>query len=209
MALMQTIVVLASGNGSNFQAISDAIKSGEVDAKIVLLISDRRDAYVLQRATAEGIPSKTFHHDRSNPELFFRKIRQEIESANPDLIVLAGFNRILPYWVIDGYRAINLHPALLPLFGGKGFYGMKVHEAVIKSGARFSGCTVHFVTEEVDGGPIIVQRMVDVLDDDTPESLAERIHREEHIAIISAMKIVLSGKYRIDGKRVRYSQIQP
>ncbi len=201
---MHTIVILASGNGSNFQAISDAIKSREIDAKISLLISDRKEAYVLQRSAAEGIPSKIILRDRSDPDSFFRRIRREIDSEKPDLIVLAGFNRILPYWVIEGYRAINLHPALLPLFGGKGFYGMKVHEAVLESGSRFSGCTVHFVTEEVDGGPIIVQRIVNVMDNDTPESLAERIHSEEHVAIVSAVKTVLSGKYRIEGKRVKY-----
>lgn len=202
--MMQSIVVLASGNGTNFQAILDAIDSGQIHAKVSLLISDRKDAYAIQRAAAWGTPSRVIPRNKAQPDLFFSEIRAELESAKPDIVVLAGFNRILPNSVIEGFRTINLHPAILPCFGGKGYYGMKVHEAVLASGTRFSGCTVHFVTEDVDGGPIIVQRIVDVLDNDTPESLAERIHVEEHIAVVSAIQILLSGNYTIEGKRVKY-----
>jgi len=200
--VMRSIAVLASGNGTNFQAIIEAVKGGVIGGSIAILLSDRKDAYALRRAEANGIPFRVIPFTKADPEIFYGKMRDAIRSANPDLIVLAGFNRILPDRVFSGYRAINIHPSLLPCFGGRGFYGVKVHEAVLASGAKFSGCTVHFVTGEVDGGPIIVQRIVEVKDDDTPESLAERIHLEEHIAIVEAIKIALNGNYRISGNRV-------
>lgn len=199
---MKSIVVLASGNGTNFQAILESIGRGEIKAKVNLLMSDKREAYVLQRAKENGIPSIVIKYRKENPEEFFNMISLNIKATQPDLIVLAGFNRILPESVISNFHIINIHPALLPCFGGKGYYGMRVHQAVLESGAKFSGCTVHFVTGDVDGGPIILQRIVSIEDGDTPESLAEKIHIEEHKAIVDAIKIVLEGRYSISGKRV-------
>lgn len=199
---MRSIAVLASGNGTNFQAIIEAVKAGVIGGSIAILLSDRKDAYALHRAEANGIPSRVIPFTKADPEIFYGKMRDAIRSVNPDLMVLAGFNRILPDRVLSGYRAINIHPSLLPCFGGRGFYGLKVHEAVLASGAKFSGCTVHFVTGEVDGGPIILQRIVEVMGEDTPETLADRIHHEEHIAIVEAIRIVLEGNYTISGNRV-------
>ncbi len=200
---MRSIAVLASGNGTNFQAIIEAVKAGVIGGgNVSILLSDRKDAYAIHRAEDNGIPFRVIPYTKGDPEIFYGKMRDAIRSANPDLIVLAGFNRILPDRVLSGYRAINIHPSLLPCFGGRGFYGLKVHEAVLASGAKFSGCTVHFVTGEVDGGPIILQRIVEVRDEDTPESLAERIHLEEHIAIVEAIRIALDGNYTISGNRV-------
>ncbi|QRF75420.1 phosphoribosylglycinamide formyltransferase [Thermoplasmatales archaeon] len=199
---MRSIVILASGNGTNFQAIVDAIEDGRIHAGIKLLLSDRKDAYVLSRARTRNIPFKIVTYRKSDPDFLNSTIENTIRAISPDLVVLAGFNRILNDSTVKEFRTINIHPSLLPCFGGKGFYGMKVHESVIASGAKFSGCTVHFVTGEIDGGPIILQRIVSVLDSDTPESLAERIHHEEHVAIVDAINTVLESNYRISGKRV-------
>ena len=199
---MYNIVVLASGNGSNFQAVVDAIDNGVInDAKISKLICNNKRAYVLQRARDNGImpvlvDSKTGDYNNIISEI--------LAAENPDLILLDGYMKIIPDNIIDSYpfKMINLHPSLLPAFGGKGFYGGKVHEAVIKSGARFSGCTIHFATKDVDNGPIIDQRVVEVSDSDTPESLEEKIHEEEHKSLVYSINLLITKRYTINGKRV-------
>ncbi|MGE9811432.1 phosphoribosylglycinamide formyltransferase [Ferroplasma acidiphilum] len=199
---MYNIVVLASGNGSNFQAVVDAIDNGVInDAKISKLICNNKRAYVLQRARDNGImpvlvDSKTGDYNNIISEI--------LAAENPDLILLDGYMKIIPDNIIDSYpfKMINLHPSLLPAFGGKGFYGGKVHEAVIKSGARFSGCTIHFATKDVDNGPIIDQRVVEVSDSDTPESLEEKIHEEEHKSLVYSINLLITKRYSINGKRV-------
>ncbi len=199
---MKKIAVLASGNGTNFQAVLDAMDSGIIyDAGITKLISNNKRAYVIERARENGIAPVIID---SNGEDYNNIIMAVLSAEEPDLIILDGYMKILPDFIIDRFpfKIINLHPSLLPAFGGKGYYGKKVHEAVIKSGARFSGCTVHFATTNVDSGPIIEQRIVPVDDNDTPESLEEKIHIEEHKALIFAVNLVLSGKYSIDCKRV-------
>ena len=199
---MYNIVVLASGNGSNFQAVVDAIDNGVInDAKISKLICNNKRAYVLQRARDNGIMPVLVD---SKKEDYNNIISEILAAENPDLILLDGYMKIIPDNIIDAYpfKMINLHPSLLPAFGGKGYYGGKVHEAVIKSGARFSGCTIHFATKDVDNGPIIDQRVVEVSDSDTPESLEEKIHEEEHKALVYSINLLITKRYSINGKRV-------
>ncbi len=199
---MYNIVVLASGNGSNFQAVVDAIDNGVInDAKISKLICNNKRAYVLQRARNSGIMAVLVD---SKKEDYNNIISEILAAENPDLILLDGYMKIIPDNIIDAYpfKMINLHPSLLPAFGGKGYYGGKVHEAVIKSGARFSGCTIHFATKDVDNGPIIDQRVVEVSDSDTPESLEEKIHEEEHKSLVYSINLLITKRYSINGKRV-------
>jgi phosphoribosylglycinamide formyltransferase 1 len=197
--LSNNILVLVSGGGTNLQALIDAQKRGEFgNARIAAVISDREGVYALERAKAEGIPAfvekpdKTLPKPRRVHELSDRILRfcREKEIV---LVVCAGFLSILGGGIIKAYagRIINLHPALLPKFGGHGMYGEHVHQAVLKAKETESGCTVHLVDFGTDTGPILLQRKVPVLSDDTPESLAERIHKEEHIAIVEAVKIMI------------------
>ena len=199
------IVVLASGEGTNFQALVDAVAKGELNAEVVGLISDRKGAGALKRARASRIKAISFPRTEENRENYFRELGTKIQELDPDLIVTAGFMKILPTWLVEKYlyRIINTHPALLPCFGGPGFYGHRVHEKVLESGARVSGCTVHFVTPDVDAGPIILQAPDEVLDDDTPESLSERVKSVEHDLLVRGAQIVLEGNIDISGKRVR------
>ena len=201
---MKKLAVLASGNGTNLQAIINAIETGRLNARIALVISDRREAYALRRAEKHGIKAVCRPRTADNRETYFQEILELLESNAPDLIVLAGFMKILPDDFIDSFEnmIINIHPSLLPCFGGKGFYGNKVHRSVLESGARITGCTVHFASTEIDGGPIIEQRTMEVRDNDTPETLAERIHPVEHEALVDAISLILSGNYSIAGKRV-------
>lgn len=205
---MKKILVLASGNGTNLQAVIDAIDSGSIKAEICEVISDREDAYALIRARNHGIEGRAIVRTEENREGYFDALLKEMSLKDPDLIVLAGFMKILPDFIINEFRnrIINIHPSLLPCFGGKGLYGMKVHRAVIDSGARVTGCTVHFASNDVDGGPIIEQRTMDIFDTDTAESLAERIHQIEHPALVTSISLVLEDNYRIEGKRVIFKK---
>ncbi len=199
------IVVLASGEGTNFQALIDAVSSGRLEANIVGLISDRKLSGALKRARDHGINAISLTRTEENRENYFRELDRIIGELKPDLIVTAGFMKIIPTWLVQKhlYKIINTHPSLLPCFGGPGFYGHRVHENVLESGARISGCSVHFVTPDVDAGPIIMQAAVDVMDDDTPETLSERIKEVEHDLIVKAAAMVLKGNFIISGKRVR------
>jgi phosphoribosylglycinamide formyltransferase-1 len=203
MGQVPRIVVMASGEGTNFQRIVDSISDGSLKARIIALISNRPDCGAVRRAKEYGIPSYHFSW-KSESDSNFSNLSSHLLNLKPDLIVLAGFMRILPPEIISVFKMkiINTHPSLLPCFGGMNFYGEKVHSAVIDSGAKFSGCTTHFVTGEVDGGPIISQAVVPVLDSDSPQSLAERVKEVEHQNLISSVKLVLSGNFRVAGKRV-------
>ncbi|WP_237265192.1 MULTISPECIES: phosphoribosylglycinamide formyltransferase [unclassified Thermoplasma] len=198
---MKSVCVLVSGTGTTLQAVMDAIQEGKLDAKICKVIADR-DCMAIERAKTANIKTAIVRRGVN----FHIDLLREMEESGADLFLLAGFLSILSPEVIQRFRnrIINTHPSLLPCFGGKGFYGRKVHEAVIKSGAKISGCTVHFVTEDIDGGPIILQRAVQIDDIDTPESLENKIHAIEHSAVIQALRIIMSGNYIIDGKRVIY-----
>ena len=193
------ILVLASGSGTNLQALIDAQAKGLFGSgKIIAVLSDRDGVFALERAKAAGIhafvekPDISLAKPQRRRELSDRILRL-CREKEIDLIVYAGFLSILAGTIIKEYagKMINLHPALLPKFGGEGMYGEHVHRAVLVSGETESGCTVHLVDEGTDTGPILLQRKVPVLPDDTPQSLAQRIHREEHIAIVEGVKLML------------------
>ena len=188
------ILVLVSGNGSNLQALIDAQKQGLLGGGVIsVVVSDRAGAYALERARLEGIPALT---EIPDPRLPPQDRRQELSKRilaiaiayNARLIILAGFLSILAGTILSVYknRIINLHPSLLPKYGGKGMYGDRVHRAVLAAMETESGCTVHIVDEGTDTGPVLLQRKVPVLGGDSPETLAKRIHAEEHIAIVEA-----------------------
>ncbi|MDR2071742.1 MAG: phosphoribosylglycinamide formyltransferase [Treponema sp.] len=193
------ILVLVSGNGTNLQALIDAEKSGRLGAgKIDAVISDREEAYALKRALAAGIPFFVEAPDRSLPKEKRRRdlsdrILKRAQEREAALIILAGFLSILEGNIIDAFqgRIINLHPSLLPKFGGPGMYGERVHQAVLDAGEKESGCTVHLADAGTDTGPVILQRKVPVIPGDTPASLAERIHKEEHSALVEAAVFII------------------
>lgn len=197
---MLRVVVLVSGSGTNLQAIIDAKKSGYLDIDITAVISDR-DCYALNRAKENNI--RYFCLDRKDSDFQDKLFQLLIEYA--DLVVCAGFLSILSPKIINHFknRIINIHPALLPSFGGKGMYGEKVHKKVLEYGAKLSGCTVHFVDDTIDGGPIIFQYAVPVLAGDDAKTLAERISIFEHQLIVEAIKLIASGKIKIDGRIVK------
>jgi phosphoribosylglycinamide formyltransferase-1 len=204
---MTHVGVLASGNGTNLQEILDASRAPKsIGAKVAVVISNEPQAFALERARKMGVDAVVVNHrDFDTREHFEEKLIEELDSREVDLVCLAGFMRILTPLFVRHYqgRMMNIHPALLPLFGGKGFYGDKVHRAALESGMKFSGCTVHFVTEETDGGPIILQAVVPILDDDTAETLAGRIHKKEHEIYPEAVKLFAEGRLEVTGKRVR------
>lgn len=196
--------VLVSGRGTNLEAIADACESDQIPAQVVIVISNRPDAHALHRARRRSIPTRVIdHHDFPDRESFDRAVAKELKRNRVDLVCLAGFMRILsPYFVAQfRNRILNIHPALLPAF--KGLYGERVHEAVLSSGAKFSGCTVHFVTDDIDGGPTILQALVEVSPDDTPETLAQRVLKEEHRIYPEAIRLFAQGRLKIEGNRVR------
>ncbi len=177
------IAVLASGSGSNFQAIVDKIASGKLNARVMVLICNNRNAFVLERARQAGIRAEHWSETLagSRPE-FVKGLLRMFKESKVELIVLAGYLKLLPEEVVHEYsnRILNIHPALLPKFGGQGMYGIFVHEAVIAAKETESGATVHFVDTEYDRGPIFLQRSVPVHPGDTPEALRERVLLAEH-----------------------------
>jgi len=203
------IGVLVSGSGTNLQAIIDAINSGKIkNASIVIVISSRKDAYALVRAQNAGIKALFIDPNEYNYKNdiapYSKKLLEELEKEDVDLVCLAGFLlKLSPEFVVAFKgRILNIHPALLPAFGGKGMYGRRVHEAVLAAGVRFSGATVHFVDEEYDHGPIVLQAVVPVLQDDTPEALAERVLKEEHKIYPESIRLFCEGKLEIRGNKV-------
>jgi phosphoribosylglycinamide formyltransferase-1 len=189
------LLVLVSGNGTNLEALIDAEKAGRFgESRIAAVISDRPGVYALERARAAGIKALTEAPDRGLPREERRRdlsnrILALAQRHDAGLIVLAGFLSILEGDLLREYagRIINIHPSLLPRYGGDGMYGEKVHRAVLAAGERESGCTVHFVDGGTDTGPALIQRKVPVLPGDTAETLAERIHGEEHTALVEAV----------------------
>lgn len=194
------VAVLASGSGTDVQSIIDASENGEIDVDIVLLITNNPDAYCIERAKKHGIDYRIIDHRGKDREEHEKEIAEVIDSYGPDLIVLAGYMRMLTdYFVDKNYGSlINIHPALLPLFGGEGMYGEKVHEAVLESGMKRTGCTVHFVTNEVDMGPIIEQVCVQVKKDDDVESLSERVLEEEHKLLPRVIGAYSEGRVKLE-----------
>lgn len=183
---MYNLVVFASGNGSTLQSIIDNINSGNLNAKIQLVVSNNPNAYALSRAKNDNIP--TYIIKNSNNEDIDNELLDVLSHYDIDLIVLAGYLKLIGSGLINKYTIINTHPALLPKFGGKGMYGMNVHRAVIDAHETKSGVTLHYVNEKYDSGDIISQTVVDVLPDDTPEDLAARVQAAEKIQLIDVLK---------------------
>ncbi len=186
------IAVLASGGGRSFENLAELAASGELDVRIELVVSDRRDIGVLERAERWQVDRLVLPY-REHRDTFSDEVFVELERRGVDLVVLAGFLRLLVVPAAWLGRVINIHPSLLPAFGGQGFYGDRVHRAVLERGVQFTGCTVHFVDNEYDQGPIILQRCVEVLPDDDVESLASRVFDQEKLALPEAIRRVLSG----------------
>lgn len=199
------IGVLASGGGTNLQAIIDACERGEIDGDVVVVISNVEDAYALERARKHDIQAFAFPHEGTSREDHEKDIIECLDQHKVDLVILAGYLRMLTPLMFSKYggRMMNTHPALLPSFGGKGMHGLNVHKAVIDLGCKVSGCTIHFVTEDVDGGQIILQKAVPVHEDDTPEALQERVLKEEHKLLPRAIQLFAQGKLKIEGRRCR------
>jgi phosphoribosylglycinamide formyltransferase-1 len=194
------IAVLISGSGTNLQSIIDAIEAKELDAKIQVVLSNRADAYGLVRAKKQGIPVEVLDHKRfSSREAFDQAVVDILRDRGVELVVLAGFMRLLSPVFVAAYsnRIMNIHPALLPAFPG-----LHVQKRALEHGVRFSGCTVHFVNQACDEGPIIIQAAVPVFPDDTEESLAARILEQEHRIYPRAIQLYSEGRLRIEGRRV-------
>lgn len=193
------MAVLVSGGGTNLQTLIDSVQNGEINGEIVIVISDRENAYALERAKKHGITA--LYIDRKNCA---GRLTQELHELNIELVVLAGFLTILDNEFVRAYegRIINIHPSLIPAFCGKGFYGEKVHKAAVEYGVKVSGATVHFVDEGTDSGPIILQEPVPVYAGDTAETLAERVLEVEHRLLPAAVGLYCEGKLHIEGRKV-------
>ncbi|MFR1708583.1 MAG: phosphoribosylglycinamide formyltransferase [Clostridium sp.] len=200
---MLNIAVLISGGGTNLQSIIDSIKNGYLkNVRIKYVVSDRPGTFGLERAKAYGIDVLVFDRKIYKNELnknIYQKLKGEV-----DLIVLAGYLSIISSPLIEGFKnkIINIHPSLIPSFCGRGMYGIKVHEAAISYGVKVSGCTVHFVDENTDTGAIILQNVVKVYAEDTPEELQKRILKEEHKVLPTAIKLISEGKVSMEGRKV-------
>ena len=195
------IAILCSGTGTNLQAIIDSVKNGYIPAKIALVAGDNKDAFALVRAQAAGIETLVLNpKEFKTREEFDKEIIKNLKAKKVELVVLAGFMRLMSDYFIKEYknRIMNIHPALLPSF--KGTRGIK---DALEYGVKVTGPTVHFVDEKLDHGPIILQRTLEVKDDDTEESLLERIHKEEHKIYPEAIKLFVEGKLKIEGRRVK------
>ncbi len=198
------LAVLLSGSGRTLQNFIDLIARGELDAEIVGVVSSKPGVRGITRAEEAGIPvAVVARRETRDVDAYSAKVTEAVRDFGPvDLVVLAGFLSLWrPPAELAG-RVMNIHPALLPSFGGKGYYGDRVHRAVIDAGVRWSGCTVHFVDDRYDSGPIILQRVVPVHFDDDPSALADRVFAEELSAYPEAIRLFADGRLRIDGRRV-------
>ncbi len=200
MSNVLTLGVLASGRGSNFQSIIDSIASGFLSAKIAVLITDKPDAYAIERASKHNIESLIIRpRDFSDKNAYYSHIAEELKKRDVGLVILAGFMRVVGRALVDKfrYKIVNIHPALLPSFPG-----LHGHKDAIDYGVKISGCTVHFVDEGVDTGPIIIQAAVPAYHDDTEDTLSERILKQEHRIFPYAIKLFAEGKISVDGRKV-------
>lgn len=199
------IAVLISGGGSNLQAIINAIKAGKINGEIKLVISDKKDVYGLERAKKEKIHNFTIlQSDFSTKKQWNQAILQVLEDYKIDLVLLAGFMSILDKEIVKAFpnAIMNIHPSLIPSFCGKGYYGKKVHQAVLEYGVKVTGVSVHFVDEGADTGPIILQEAVKVKQEDTVESLAQRVLKVEHKLYPKAVQLFTQGKLKVEGRKV-------
>jgi len=203
VAKLLRLGVLLSGGGRTLENILDQIRAGKLAAEVAVVIASRPNIRGIDIGKAAGVPTHLVRpKDSAGVEAYSEALCRLMDEARVDLILLAGF---LSYWIVpERYlgRVMNIHPALLPAFGGKGMYGHHVHEAVVARGCKVSGCTVHFVNNAYDEGPIILQRPVPVYAEDTPDDVAARVFREECIAYPEAIRLFSEGRLRIDGLRV-------
>ncbi len=198
------VFVGTRGRGSNLMAIHQAILEKRLEARVGLVVGSQDSAPALGRAREAGLSTLVLD-PKALGESYEAALLTELRRAEVDALALAGYLRRLPSGVVGAFRhrILNTHPALLPSFGGKGMYGHHVHEAVLAYGAKISGCTVHFVDEEYDTGPVILQRCVPVYDNDTPETLAARVLPEEHTAFIEALQLLAQGRLKLNQRRVQ------
>lgn len=207
---MLRVVVLVSGGGTNLQAIIDAVAAGTIsNVELIGVISNNKTVKSLERARNAGIPAISVSpRDYENRELFNEAFLQKVDELQPDLIVLAGFLVAIPQAMVHKYsnRIINIHPSLIPSFCGVGYYGLKVHEKALERGVKVTGATVHFVTEGMDEGPIIAQKAVAVMEDDTPELLQRRVMEQaEWLLLPQAIDDIANNRIRVENGQVRYN----
>ena len=199
------VFVGTKGRGSNLMAVHSATVDGTIDARITVVVGSDPDAPALQRARESGLETRVVEAKGRPADEYASDLVAVLQEHGVGGIVLAGYLRRLPDLVVEHWkhRIVNIHPALLPSFGGKGMYGHHVHEAVLAYGAKVSGCTAHLVDNDYDTGPVILQRCVPVLDDDTPETLAARVLGAEHPTLVEAVGLLAAGRLAVDGRRVR------
>jgi phosphoribosylglycinamide formyltransferase-1 len=200
------LAIFASGSGSNMQAIADAIDTGKLNATIGAVVSNKAEAGVLDRARRLGIPTLVMDpKSYPNESSYTKDLVDGLEKRDVNFVALAGYLRKVPSEVVARFkgRMLNIHPALLPSFGGKGYYGRRVHAAVLEMGLQWTGVTVHLVDEEYDTGPIVLQKPVPVERDDTPESLAARVLITEHELYPAALKLFAEDLITVDGRKVK------
>jgi len=198
---MKRLGILLSGRGSNFEAIADNVAAGSIDAEIAVVIGNRPEARGLEAASKRGLNAVCLPSKGLDREIYDRQVVKELQRNSVDLVCLAGFMRLLSGSFIREFRnrILNIHPSLLPAFPG-----LDAQHQALAHGVKITGCTVHFVDEDLDAGPILIQAAVPVLNDDTVDTLSARILREEHRIYSEAIRIVLSGAYRVEGRRIAF-----
>lgn len=202
---LKNIAVLVSGGGTNLQALIDGTEKNLINGKVSVVISNRKNAYGLERAKLHNIESIYIRGDNISVQEFDEKLIKELKSRNIDLVVLAGFLKILGRDFIKTFenKIINIHPSLIPSFCGDGFFGIKVHEKALEYGVKISGATTHFVSEIPDEGPIIMQKSLEVFDEDTPESLQRRVLNIEHEILVESIREFCNDNLKVIGRIVK------
>ena len=201
---IEKLVVMVSGGGTNLQAVLDACADGRIPAKVAGVISSKPGVYALERAENAGVPSTVIKKASfATQDDHDTAVIKAVEQFGGQAIILAGYMSILGSSVVERYKIINVHPALIPSFCGKGYYGQHVHKAALDYGVKVSGATVHFVDEGTDTGPIIMQKSIDVLDDDTPETLAARVLNVEHEILVKSVQYLCEGRLIVCGRTVK------
>ncbi len=198
--MKKRIGILLSGRGSNFEALADSVAAGRIpNTEIAVVVSNREGAPGIDRAAARGLDARTIPSKGLEREAYDRQVAAVLQEKQVDLVCLAGYMRLLSPFFVAAFpgRILNIHPSLLPAFPG-----LESQRQALEHGAKFSGCTVHFVDENLDAGPIVLQAIVPIEDADTPETLSERVLREEHRIYSEAVRIVLESRYRVEGRRV-------
>lgn len=204
------LAILLSGGGTTFQNLLDRIADGRLRAEIVGVIASRADAFGVHRATQAGLPVKVVPWVKKEAvQSYGQNVWAALQPWQPDLVILAGWLHLLPVPDQYRYRILNIHPSLLPAFGGPGMYGRRVHEAVLAHGVKVSGCTVHFADDHYDTGPIILQKCVPVLEDDNAETLAARVFEAECEAYPQAIRMVAEGRVTVQGRRAHIKPASP